>query len=118
MSRPIAIVGAPSSIGVRPYEDGVVRHINRAPSVLRGRGLVDRLRAIDVGDVAPPPYADFDRPEGRARNEAALVRYSRALGDRIAGAMANGQFTVVLGGDCSIVLACLLAARRRAGVVG
>lgn len=118
MARPIAIIGAPSSIGLRPYDDGLVRHVYRAPSVLRERGLITRLRAVDLGDVAPPPYRDFDAPPGRARNEAELLAYSRSLGARVSRALANGQFALVLGGDCSIVLGCLLAARRRAGTVG
>ena len=118
MTRPIAIIGAPSSIGLGPYEDGAVRHVNRAPSVLRERGLIARLRAVDLGDVAPPPYRDFETSPGRARNEHELVAYSRSLGDRVSRALAHGHFAVVLGGDCSIVLGCLLAARRRAGAVG
>jgi arginase len=118
MTRPIAIIGAPSSIGLLPYDDGEVRHVNRAPSVLRERGLIDRLRAIDLGDVAPPAYRDFELPEGRARNEPELLAYSRSLGDRVSRALTHGHFAVVLGGDCSIVLGCLLAARRRAGSVG
>jgi arginase len=118
MNRPIAIVGAPSSIGLSPYEDGAVRHVNRAPSVLRERGLIRRLRAVDLGDVAPPPYRDFERPPGGARNEPELLRYTRSLGDRVSRALAHGHFALVLGGDCSIVLGCLLAARRRVGTVG
>ena len=45
MNRPIAVVGAPSSIGIRPYDDGEVRHFDRAPAVLRERGLIERLAA-------------------------------------------------------------------------
>lgn len=118
MTRPIAIIGAPSSIGLSPYDDGLVRHVNRAPSVLRERGLIDRLHAVDLGDVAPPPYRDFDMTPGRPRNESELVTYSRSLGDRVARALTNGHFALVLGGDCSIVLGCLLAARRRTAPVG
>ena len=118
MTRPIAIIGAPSSIGLGPYDDGEVRHVNRAPSVLRERGLINRLHAIDLGDVVPPAYRDFEAPAGRARNEPELLAYSRSLGDRVSRALTHGHFAVVLGGDCSIVLGCLLAARRRAGSVG
>jgi arginase len=118
VDRPIAIVGAPSSIGLGPYEDGAVRLVNRAPSVLRERGLISRLRAVDLGDVAPPPYRDFARPPGGTRNEPELLTYSRSLGDRVSRALANAHFALVLGGDCSIVLGCLLAARRRVGTVG
>ena len=112
MNREVAIVGAPSSIGIRPYDDGQARYLDRAPGTLRERGLIDRLRAIDLGDVAPPPYRDYVRPPNRARNEEQVLAYSRALSDRIAAATRDGRFSLVLGGDCSIVLGCLLGARR------
>ena len=62
MARAISMVGAPSSIGIRPYDDGMMRHLNRSPAVLRERGLISRLAADDLGDVAPPLYQDFVRP--------------------------------------------------------
>ncbi len=113
------VIGAPSSIGIRPYDhNNEPRQLARAPQTLRELGLVTRLGATDLGDVLPPPYQDFRRPPGRPRNEAAVVEYSRALADRVATSVAPGQFTVVLGGDCSIVLGCLLGAGRQVGRVG
>jgi len=70
---------------------------------------------VDLGDVLPPPYRDFARPPDRPRNEDHVLAYSRALGDRVATAAHHGRFAVVLGGDCSIVLGCLLGARRATG---
>jgi arginase len=115
MDRAIVVVGAPSSIGIRPYEDGEPRHLTRAPGVLRERGLVARLRAMDLGDAVPPAYRDFTRPPNRAVNEREVLVYSRALAARVAAASAHGRFALVLGGDCSIVLGCLLGAGRAAG---
>ncbi len=112
MNRPIAVVGAPSSIGIRPYDDGHPRHLFWAPGVLRERGVIAKLGAIDLGDVVPPPYHDYVRPQGRARNEDQVIAYSRSIGMRVAAAIHRGRFGVVLGGDCSIVLGCLLGARR------
>ncbi len=112
MDRPVAVIGAPSSIGIRPYDDGQTRHLNRSPEVLRERGLVERIHAIDLGDVAPPPYRDYVRPPNRARNEDEVVVYSRSLGVRVGAAIGQGRFALVLGGDCSIVLGCLLGAKR------
>ncbi len=117
--RPISIVGAPSSIGIRPYDDGGIRRLDLAPRLLRDLGLIERLAAHDYGDVAPPPYLDLVRPAGRPRNEDGVAAYSRALAERIAEASANNAFTLVLGGDCSIVLGCLLGLRRaRRGQIG
>jgi arginase len=119
MKRSIAVVGAPSSVGIRPYDDGQTRYVTRCPSVLRERGLIERLRAIDLGDVIPPPYRDYARPSNRPRNEEQVLVYSRSLAERVASATAYRQFAVVLGGDCSIVLGCLLGAKRRArGPIG
>jgi arginase len=114
MNRSLAMVGAPSSIGIRPYDGGETRQLDRAPGVLREFGLVQRLRAIDLGDVIPPAYRDYVHHPGRARNEAEVAAYCRTLGERVEQATSDGRFAVVLGGDCSIVLGCLLGARRSA----
>jgi arginase len=113
--RSLALLGAPSSIGIRPYDDGAIRRLYQAPAALRALDLAARLGAHDLGDVAPPPYEDFVRPPGAARNEAGVASYSRALAHRVAGALADGRFPVLLGGDCSIVLGALLGAREAAG---
>jgi arginase len=112
MRRPIAIVGAPSSIGIRPYDDGGIRRLDLAPGALREQGLAARLAARDWGDVVPPAYRDLVRPPGRPRNEDGVTDYSRALARDVAAAADDGAFVLVLGGDCSIVLGCLLGLRR------
>lgn len=115
----IAVIGAASSIGIRPYDDrDEARHLDRAPGVLRSLGLVERLAAVDLGDVAPPPYRDYTRPPNAVRNEAEVATYSRWLADRVASGLASGSFPLVLGGDCSIVLGSLLGAARDAARIG
>lgn len=118
MRRPISVLGAPSGIGIRPYDDGEPRHLSRAPAVLRELGLVARLGAYDMSDVIPPAYQDFTRPPAHPRNERGIAAYSHYLADGVAGGLAGGHFIVVLGGDCSIVLGTLLGARRCFGRVG
>ncbi len=113
--RPIAILGAATSIGIRPYDDGTPRGLDQAPGVLRSLGLVSRLGAEDFGDLPAPPYRDLVRPPSLIRNEADVGRYNAQLADRIVEAGAGGRFVVLLGGDCSIVLAALAAARKLAG---
>jgi arginase len=112
VTRPIAILGAPSSIGIKPYENGEARALYQAPAVYRQLRLVEGLGAFDVGDLPPLPYRDFARPAGRPRNEREMVSYSEALADRVASLMQQGCFPLVLGGDCSIVLGSLLGLRR------
>ena len=115
MRRALNVVGALSNVGARPYQDGAARDLHLAPGVLRDRGLIPRLGAIDMGDVVGPAYHDFIKPAGGVRNEAQVAAYSRALAKRIVTATAQGEFGLVVGGDCSVVLACLLAARHKTG---
>ena len=111
--RHLAVLGAPSSIGLRPHDEtGAPQEVNRAPETLRDLGLIERLDATDLGDVLPPPYEDFERPPGKARNEAGVATYSRSLADPVAAGIDDDRFLVVIGGDCSIVLGCLLGAGR------
>ena len=120
--RQVAVLGAPSSIGLRPHDEtGAPQEVDRAPETLRGLGLIERLDATDLGDVLPPPYEDFERPPGKARNEAGVAGYSRSLADEVASTIDDDRFLVVIGGDCSIVLGCLLGAghaRRGSGFTG
>ncbi len=76
------------------------------------------LAAQDLGDVVPPPYRDFVRRPGTVRNEPEIAEYSRSLADRVALGVEGGRFTLVLGGDCSIILGSLLGARRHAHRMG
>ena len=112
MDRVVSVVGALSNVGARPYEDGAARDLDLAPAVLRERGLIARLHARDMGDVAAPPYYDFSKPASGVRNETQVAAHARALAHRVSSSIDQGGFTVVVGGDCSIVLGCLLGSRR------
>lgn len=117
--REVAIVGAASNIGIRPYDGGrEPRHLDRAPRALRDGGLMARIGAEDAGDVTPAAYRDFSRPPRGIRNEQALVEYSRSLADQVASAGGENRLVLVLGGDCSIVLGNLLGATGRAPRIG
>jgi len=115
----LAVVGAASSIGIRPYEDsGEARRLDLAAGVLRELGLLEQLAADDLGDIVAPPYVDYAFPPGGIRNEAGLVEFSERLADRVAAALQGGRFPLVLGGDCSVLLGSLLAVSRCTRPVG
>lgn len=117
--RRIAVIGAASNVGIRPYDDGrEARHLDTTAAVLRSLGVVGRLQADDLGDVPGPAYRDFQRPLGGVRNESEVAEYSRALATRVASAIDSGRFALVLGSDCSIVLGSLLGARHRGKRIG
>ena len=67
----------------------------------------ERLEARRAGRVEPPQYDNLRDPETALLNPRGIADYSVTLADAV------GRTIDVLGGDCSIVLGCLLALRRR-----
>jgi arginase len=104
-----AIVEAPSALGHVPEHLGV----GRAPEVLLGAGLADGLAARRAGRVGAPGYSARRDPGTQVMNPQAIRDYSPRLADAVAAVLDEGEFPVVLGGDCSILLGAMLALRRR-----
>jgi arginase len=111
--RPLALIDAPTNLGLRPPADGVAPGVYKLPGALRDNGLLDGLGAVDGGVVVAPRYSAAWQPSGGVRNEAAIARYSSKLADRLERLLDGGFFPVVLGGDCSVLIGDQLALRRR-----
>ena len=52
---------------------------------------------------------DSTRPIGHARNEAAVVEYARRLLRRVESILSTGRVPLVIGGDCSLLIAAGVA---------
>jgi arginase len=104
-----AIVEAPSALGHVPEHLGV----ERAPQALLRAGLADGLTARRAARVEAPGYSAERDPRTHVMNPRAISAYSPLLADAVAAVLDQGEFPVVLGGDCSILLGTMLALRRR-----
>jgi arginase len=115
----IELLAAPSPLGLRPPEPGSVPGTAKAPEALREAGLYRDLAsagAVDGGVVLPGRYRDDWRPgDGRLRNQEALLEHSGRLAERIRAVLAKGSTPLVLGGDCSLLIAAGQALARRGG---
>jgi arginase len=103
-----AIVQAPSVLGLR--QTGV----EDLPTVLLDLGLAARVNARVAALVEPPDYDPARDPVTKMLNPWAIRRYSTMLADAVGALLSGGEFPIVLGGDCSILLGNMLALRRRA----
>lgn len=116
----LAVVSAPTNLGLRPPVRGGVPGTAKAPEALREAGLHRLLQArgaVDGGVVLPGRYVDDDgrRPAGMVRNERAIVDHARRLAHRLFEIRESGQAPLVLGGDCSLAIAAGLATRVSGG---
>lgn len=105
--RNYAIVEAPSALGLRS------RGVERLPATLLGHGLAERIGARLAARLEPPPH-DGRRDAGTGILHAQeIAEWSPKLADPVGAVLDAGEFPVILGGDCSILLGSMLALRRR-----
>ena len=119
MMRRIAVLDAPTNLGLRPPTATSVPGCAKAPGALRDHNLLARLRARDAGCLTPPRYDPGDwRPGDGVCHAREISAYSVALADRIGAIIDRGEFPLVLGGDCSVLLGSALAMHRLGEAVG
>ena len=110
MTSTVAVVGVPTALG------GHLAGMERTPSELRRRGLLDRLRdggldLRDDGDLRIEPGFRPD-PDRRAKNRAQVAEFLPREAAMVAAAVANGERLLLLGGDCTAHAGAMAGLRR------
>jgi arginase len=112
MNKPIAIIDAPSNLGLRPLRPGHIPGAYKLADALRAQGILTQLQAHDAGRIPPLPYSSDKEPVTGFKNGATLPQFSEALAEKVQATIQSGYFPLVLGGDCSILLGNMLALRQ------
>lgn len=100
LGQPLAVIGVPTSAGAfAPGQE-------QAPTALREAGLIRLLAGAgiasrDDGDRAVWRWRP-DRENPRAQNLDVVIEIVRDTARRVAAAVAVGETTLVLGGDCTV----------------
>jgi len=111
-SSKVAVFGVPTAAGGRGPG------LERGPFALREAGLLTDLRAggarvVNLSDLSLFPYRD-DPDHPQARNAEVVECAVRAAADEMTRALREG-FTIVLGGDCTLVAGTVAGASRALG---
>lgn len=106
-ARPYTVVEAPSILGLKP------NGVEKLPQRLLELGLARRIGARAGPRVEPLPYQGTRDHETLTLNAHAIAAWSPRLADAVEAVLDRGECPLVLGGDCSILLGCMLALRRR-----
>jgi arginase len=107
MQKRYAVIEAPSILGLKPTG------VERLAHTLLGHGLAERLNARYAGRVEPAPYDTTRDPDTLTLNALGIAGWSPLLADAVGQVLEAGEFPVILGGDCSILLGSSLALKRR-----
>ncbi len=110
---PRRILHVETNLGLRPGG------VERLGAVLLALGLAERIGTRVADGLRAPAFVDRRDPLLGARNVPAIAALAIEQADRVGEILGEGGFPVVLGGDDSVLLGCLLALRRRgsAGLV-
>jgi arginase len=81
-------------------------------AVLLALGLAERIDAPVAPAVRAPAFDEERDPELGARNVRAVAMLAIEQADHVCQILGADEFPVVLGGDDSVLLGCLLALRR------
>jgi arginase len=104
---PRRILHVETNLGLRPGG------VERLGAVLLELGLAERIGARVADGLRAPAFVDRRDPLLGARNVPAVAALAIEQADRVGEILDEGGFPVVLGGDDSVLLGCLLALRRR-----
>jgi arginase len=109
--RKIGLIGVPYNVGWTG--PGVAEAIG----AFRAAGLADELAALDVefadlGDIQVdlPPKDDSD---SELLNPAQVIAICNALADAVSGALADGYFPLIVGGEDGVIMGILEGFNRK-----
>ncbi|WP_309085451.1 arginase family protein [Chelativorans sp.] len=109
--KPLEIINAPTNLGLRPLRRGHVPGAWRAPAALKEAGLHQRLRPARETSLERPDYSFEPEPGTRLGNGHAIRAFNERLAAIVQQSLDGSAFPLVIGGDCSLLLGCLAAAR-------
>ena len=120
LHRMVEAVDQVGLLGVPANSSGKVDGVARGPVVLRDAGLVEALaKSVDVfdyGDVNLPAPSQERDPSTHLIDPGGLAAMITRVRDAVGRILHEGRFPLVIGGDCPLLLGCLLAARGNGSV--
>jgi arginase len=110
VTRPLALIGAPTDIGAGH------RGASMGPEALRVAGLAEALRerglrVIDKGNLSGP-VNPWQPPTGGYRHLGEVVAWNRLVMDAVRASLEAGELPVLLGGDHCLGLGSITAVAR------
>src|SRR5258708_6848619 len=113
--RPLDLINSSTNLGLRPGPSAQLPGTLRAAEALRNAGLLQRLPFRSNSTLRRPEYDLAAQPGTRIRNGRSLRAYSLQLAQSVESSLMQGGFPLVVGGDCSNLMGCVLGLRCAGG---
>ncbi len=112
--REIVIFEFPSNLGLKQLRPGKEPGVRRLPEWLRNHGFQAGLSAVREVHLPPPAYTmHLDETTG-VRNAEAIAAYACRQAEALSGVLTDPTlFSIVIGGDCSILIGNALALKKK-----
>ncbi|MFB6269408.1 MAG: arginase [Halobacterium sp.] len=115
MSKTVSVIGAPMDYGADR------RGVDMGPSAIRYADLADGLESagvdpVDTGDLLVPRAEERTAKNERAKFLPEIQDVCGRLADEVAGAIADGHFPLVLGGDHAVAIGSMAGSARDAEI--
>jgi len=105
------VITAPSNLGLRPLRLNHEPGTWRAPAALLEAGLLKAIGTPPVTSLRRPIYSPETQVGTRIRNGRTMRDFNLALAEAVRNIRRRGEFALVIGGDCSILMGALAGAR-------
>jgi arginase len=112
MTAPIEIIELPSNLGLKEPIAGKEPGVKKLPGWLKKNGLYDLLKPSKISRIIPPPYSMHFDDEIKVRNADAIIAYAHEQVPVLRNTIRPAVFTLVIGGDCSILIGTALALKQ------
>ncbi|MBD2754291.1 arginase family protein [Spirosoma validum] len=112
--RQLVVIEAPSNLGLKASSHHREPGVNRLPDWVRQQGLYTHLgEDTQTITVLPASYSGKLDSKTGIRQADDIALYSQQLARTVKQTIDQQSVTLVIGGDCSILLGCLLGLSQR-----
>ena len=111
--RRITVVEMPTNLGLARMPHAVEPGVRKLPDWLKTWGLHARTGAEKTLRIKAPAYRSDVDPVTGVRNADAIIEYAIAQSAVLENELDNNTCLLVLGGDCSILIGCALALKKK-----
>ncbi len=112
MPRPVSIIAFPSNLGLKEPSPGIEPGVKKLPTALRTHGFYELIRAAEDILLPAPSYSMKLDVVSNVRNADAIAAYAVKQAEILRPVLLKGNFAMVLGGDCSILIGNALALKK------